>query len=183
MGQKLDLTNKVFGVIRCISPAPNIGDRTAWNCECIKCGAKKVIKTINITSGRTKSCGCGCTEQFLGKQRICVICGKPFELKEYGYTRKYCYECSDTNSVRERVNQYRHATKKALVEYKGGKCIRCGYNKCLNALQFHHLNPKEKDFNLSKSTKPFEELKKEVDKCILVCANCHAEIHAEEFGE
>jgi len=65
------------------------------------------------------------------------------------------------------------------VLYKGGKCEICGYNKCLGALDFHHLNPNEKDFSISDSSKyhNLEEMKKEVDKCILVCANCHREIH------
>ena len=48
-----------------------------------------------------------------------------------------------------------------------------------NALEFHHLNPLEKDFNISSSSKPIEELKKEVDKCQLLCANCHREVHQE----
>jgi len=69
--------------------------------------------------------------------------------------------------------------KKALVKYKGGACCKCGYNKCLRALEFHHLDENEKDFGISKTCKDFDDLKKEVDKCILVCSNCHAEIHEE----
>ena len=78
--------------------------------------------------------------------------------------------------------QKRHRIKEQLVEYKGGKCEICGYNKCLNALDFHHRNPEEKEYalNTANYNKSFEKLKKEVDKCILVCANCHREIHEEE---
>lgn len=65
-----------------------------------------------------------------------------------------------------------------MVEYKGGKCEICGYNKCIEALEFHHINPKEKDFSISGGTKSFNTLKPELDKCILVCANCHREIHS-----
>ena len=72
---------------------------------------------------------------------------------------------------------YRALVKKKAVEYKGGECERCGYNKCMRALDFHHLNPKEKDFAISGGTKSFESLKAELDKCILVCRNCHSEIH------
>lgn len=68
-------------------------------------------------------------------------------------------------------------TKLKAVEYKGGKCQICGYNKCVRSLQFHHLDPNEKDFGISGGTKSFEKLKPELDKCILVCANCHCEIH------
>jgi len=66
------------------------------------------------------------------------------------------------------------------VEYKGGKCESCGYNKCIDALDFHHVNEKEKEFGLSQSglTRSWERTKKESDKCVLVCANCHREIHA-----
>jgi hypothetical protein len=66
------------------------------------------------------------------------------------------------------------------VEYKGGCCERCGYNKSNSVLQFHHLNPQEKDFNIGNKSYSFERIKKEVDKCIMVCANCHIEIHEEE---
>lgn len=84
-----------------------------------------------------------------------------------------------TKSNYEYVKDSRVKKKLVLVEYKGGKCERCGYSKCIHALEFHHLNPLEKDFNISSSSKPIEELKKEVDKCQLLCANCHREVHQE----
>ena len=74
------------------------------------------------------------------------------------------------------TSKYRKDIKRRLVEYKGGKCQICGYNRCVDALDFHHI--KEKTYNISGGTKSFERLKKEVDKCILVCSNCHREIHA-----
>lgn len=76
------------------------------------------------------------------------------------------------------VVSWRKRTKEKLVEYKGGKCQCCGYNSCIDAFDFHHLNPNEKDFSVSGKSYSFERLKKEVDKCILVCSNCHREIHA-----
>lgn len=69
-------------------------------------------------------------------------------------------------------------TKLKAVEYKGGKCLICGYNKCVNALTFHHINPEEKSFGISGGTRSFEKLKPELDKCVLLCHNCHAEVHA-----
>jgi arsenate reductase-like glutaredoxin family protein len=72
--------------------------------------------------------------------------------------------------------------KEKLVEYKGGKCERCGYDKCITALEFHHLDPDEKEFGVGNfEVLSFGKCKKEVDKCILVCANCHREIHYEEY--
>lgn len=82
------------------------------------------------------------------------------------------------NKVKNVVD-WRKRTKMKLVEYKGGKCVRCGYNKLIKALEFHHLNPDEKDFTVSGKSWSFEKLKNEVDKCILVCSNCHIEIHDE----
>lgn len=69
-------------------------------------------------------------------------------------------------------------TKLKALEYKGGKCIVCGYNKSIRAMQFHHINPEEKDFGISSAgTKSFEKIKPELDKCVLLCANCHCEVH------
>lgn len=78
----------------------------------------------------------------------------------------------------EAVIRWRNRVKTKLVEYKGGKCQCCGYNRCIRALEFHHLDPSQKDFTISGKSKSFEMLKKEADKCILVCSNCHKEIHA-----
>ena len=80
------------------------------------------------------------------------------------------------------VTNRRKKVKKLAIEYKGSFCERCGYNKCDGALEFHHLDPNEKDFSISSSgnTRAWELIKKELDKCIMVCANCHREIHEEE---
>jgi uncharacterized protein YerC len=75
------------------------------------------------------------------------------------------------------VINWRKRTKRRLIEYKGGSCELCGYSKCDRALEFHHLNPDEKDFGISGKSLSFDKLKEEVDKCILVCSNCHCEIH------
>jgi hypothetical protein len=69
-------------------------------------------------------------------------------------------------------------TKEKAVEYKGGKCSKCGYNKCIAALEFHHLDPSEKDPKWSNmKTRSFDKIKPELDKCVLLCANCHREEH------
>lgn len=67
--------------------------------------------------------------------------------------------------------------KQQAVDYLGGCCILCGYHRCLRALHFHHLNPFEKDFNISEKYS-WEEIKEEIEKCVLLCANCHAEAHS-----
>lgn len=55
MPKKLDLTNQIFGIIKCISPAQSVSGKTYWNCECIKCGFKKVIQTSHLTQGKIKT--------------------------------------------------------------------------------------------------------------------------------
>jgi hypothetical protein len=82
-------------------------------------------------------------------------------------------------SKSDSVVSWRQRKKQELVEYKGGCCEICGYNKSIQALQFHHIDPNEKDFNISARSYSIERLKKEADKCMLVCANCHIEVHEE----
>lgn len=104
------------------------------------------------------------------------------ECKKHGLTeftlradgRYRCKKCSS-----EAVQRRREKTKELLLEYKGGKCEICGYDRCATALEFHHINPDEKEFGIGQKgyTRSFEKNKEEVDKCILVCANCHREIH------
>ena len=74
----------------------------------------------------------------------------------------------------------RHGDAKLkAVEYKGGCCQICGYNKCIAALDFHHTDPSTKKLTLSHLYKhSWDKVKEEIDKCLLVCANCHREIHS-----
>lgn len=62
------------------------------------------------------------------------------------------------------------------VNYMGGKCVLCGYNRCLRALHFHHINQHEKDFDVSQHTN-WSEIEEELKKCVLLCSNCHMEVH------
>ena len=96
----------------------------------------------------------------------------------YGILRNVIKSETITPKKRD-TSSYRKEVKRRLIEYKGGKCQICGYNRCQDALDFHHLDPSQKDYNISGGTKSFDTVKSEVDKCILVCANCHREIHSE----
>lgn len=78
----------------------------------------------------------------------------------------------------ERVSSYRKRMKLKAVEYLGGSCKMCGYNKCVSALDFHHRNPNEKEFSIGREIHSWELVVKELDKCDLLCANCHREIHS-----
>ena len=67
--------------------------------------------------------------------------------------------------------------KNNIVKTMGGKCVCCGYNKSNRALELHHINPNDKNFSISsKAYYAWSKLENELKKCILVCANCHAEI-------
>ncbi len=79
----------------------------------------------------------------------------------------------------EAVTKRRKKIREMAREYKGGKCEICGYDKCQRALSFHHIDPKTKEFDLSSRgiTRSWERVKREIEKCALVCANCHMELH------
>lgn len=77
------------------------------------------------------------------------------------------------------IKNFRIRLKERSIYVLGDKCQCCGYNKCIQALEFHHLNPTEKSFSFCENTnRSWEKTKEELKKCILVCANCHREIHA-----
>lgn len=80
----------------------------------------------------------------------------------------------------KKVAERRKKIKQMAIEYKGGKCVCCGYDKCPSAMEFHHLDPNGKDFGISNkgTTRAWSKIKEELDKCILVCCLCHREIHA-----
>ena len=84
----------------------------------------------------------------------------------------------------ELVQIRRYHLKDKAIDYKGGKCEVCGYDKCKEALEFHHLDPSQKDFGIGSDgcTRSWEKVKEELDKCICVCANCHREIHSKEWN-
>ena len=81
---------------------------------------------------------------------------------------------------RERVADRRRRVKEILVSEAGGSCRVCGYSRSLAALHFHHLDPGGKRFSLGREgvTRSLAEMREEARKCVLLCANCHAEVEA-----
>ena len=106
-----------------------------------------------------------CSRHGISEHRLSV---KKWKCKkcEYLYSRKYLENL-----------------KLKAFNYAGGKCQECGYNKCLRAMHFHHIDPNMKEFAIFegrggfKKTRNWEKLKLEIDKCILLCSNCHMELH------
>ena len=107
-------------------------------------------------------------------KKICKQHGETeYVLEGRGYWR--CKKCRS-----ERVTKYRKKRKTDLVEAFGGKCQICGYDKCQEALQFHHIDPSQKQYGIAQKghCRKWDEVVLEAGKCILVCANCHVEIES-----
>ena len=112
------------------------------------------------------------------KIKNCSCCGI-VQNEETGYRKtatkfqSKCKKCFNEYCI-DRWKQ----RKLDAIEYKGGKCQVCGYDKYFGALEFHHIDPSTKDCNWDKlRLKSWKDIKQELDKCICVCANCHREIH------
>lgn len=81
----------------------------------------------------------------------------------------------------DNVKNWRKTTKSRIILAMGGSCCLCGYNKCNSALALHHLDPSQKDFSIASvraNIKSWNSIVQELTKCILVCHNCHSEIHS-----
>ncbi len=94
------------------------------------------------------------------------------------------FHCSDRPCVKtaEELDQRwsRNHQAAQCVQQMGNQCLICGYDRCLAALEFHHLNPREKDFDISRALRRKMsrlQIERELSKCILVCATCHREVH------
>lgn len=139
---------------------------------CLDCSPYKAHNTRDLT----KDIG----ESRFGESRYCPRCKETKNASEF-YRRRngtglssYCIKCSNKESG-DRLRRI----KQFSIEYLGGKCAICGYDICHAALHFHHIDPSQKNFAISTHRCfKFESLKAELDKCILVCANCHYEIES-----
>jgi hypothetical protein len=110
--------------------------------------------------------------------------------KELGCSKSLiAYHVNDTTKVKSfnRFRKNRFKIREDLKLNAGGKCILCGYNKCLAALHFHHRDPSKKLFEITNflwgKVKGYtkDDLDNEVKKCDLLCANCHAETHCPDY--
>jgi transposase len=88
------------------------------------------------------------------------------------------YRCARCNT--EAVSDRRRRVKEILVAEAGGRCVTCGFDAYAGALQFHHRDPASKAFEVSRQgiTRSLDRLRLEAEKCVLLCANCHAMVEA-----
>ena len=133
---------------------------------CLSCSPFMCHNTKNLNIPQTEN------------KKNCSKCNEEKYLDEFYLLKNdkrssYCITCNrQQNKIKPRE------IKIQCVDYKGGKCQICGYDKYLGSLDFHHIDSNTKDFSIGmKHLCSFEELKKELDKCILVCKNCHYELH------
>ncbi len=166
-GGEFPFSVKIDGILR------NLGNRR----YCLKCSpfglhnTKKIEENGNFDQNKT--------------ERTCPMCKKNLPITEF-YNRRnkdgssvYCKICTNEQTIL-RQREF----KRKCINYKGGKCEICGYNKSQNSLDFHHKNREEKKFGLAhrKHNSFNEEIKMELDKCSLICRNCHGELHESEGG-
>lgn len=196
MPKFIDLTGQFFDSWKVVSKiVPSKNGKIYWQCECQNCFSKKEIQGTHLRNHTYALCSCQKEKKEIFTQTLpqkqCLICGKFFTPKNKAYTRKYCYECSpsysktDLKAKGKTISAIRHSIKHQLILYKGGKCQICGYDKCEGALHFHHKDSDQKEFEISKKYNngyfDMQKLKQEVDKCQLLCANCHAEKHFQQL--
>jgi len=164
----------------CLICSPYRGDKCR-QLTCKKCGDK--FDAIQNGKGLYRRSHCLNCVPFgtrlerpdIPEKRICTVCGKEYDYlrrknkKDKGHKAKTCNSC---HTVCRHI-----ARKKRAITYKGGKCA-CGYDRYYGALEFHHTDPNGKDFQMGGNySRTWEYIKTELDKCILICANCHRELH------
>lgn len=123
---------------------------------CLTCSPFGVHNTRNLE----------CQER---KSRVCQECGVEMRRRESG---KKCWTCT---------NKHQRQKKIALIQgMVGTACWECGYDKCWSALDFHHVDPSSKKFNITTRELQYrwDVVRKEVVKCVLLCCRCHRELHA-----
>ncbi len=115
----------------------------------------------------------------------CIRCAKHLIGRQSKYCSRQCKNDDNNNRLQSYIAQQRRgrSRKLALIGLQGACCEMCGYSRNFSALEFHHTNPQTKEFQLdlrSLSNRKWARILEEAEKCILVCSNCHKEIHNPE---
>jgi hypothetical protein len=112
----------------------------------------------------------------------CAVCSGPLSGRQKRFCSRHCKNADTNNRHQSYLAQSMRGLrrKQELLEKAGGRCSVCGYDRNLAALTWHHLDPMLKRFSLdlrSLSNRSAAEIEIEVSKCVVLCANCHAETH------
>lgn len=140
---------------------------------CLECSSWGNHNTKKIHLHQYSSC----LENFFCPRCNQVLSNKDFYYSKGGKRQGYCKAC-----IHKKTLERQKIFKKKCIEYKGGSCALCGYNRCINALEFHHRDASQKEFSISNvNNRAFsDKIKKELDKCDMLCSNCHREVHSME---
>ena len=192
---------KMKAFMHCSRKCERLSLMTGRNVPCKECGKSSYKTKHELAESENKFCSVRCSTIFnmrinpdrprVKPQGKCFDCGAQIQFrlvrcKECWRKNKEARALSNSDPLileknkkhhHETIKSYARKNKEIMVEYKGGGCLSCGYSACLGALDFHHVDPSKKEFQISGSTRSLEKAKPELDKCILVCRNCHAEIH------
>ena len=120
-------------------------------------------------------------------ENACLVCKAKLTGRQTKFCSRLCKNTCTNSKHQNYVAQQQRGRQRRqlLIQQKGGCCARCGYSRNQTALAFHHLDPKIKSFpiDLRKcSNTSWPALLAEAKKCLLLCLNCHAEIHNPDFS-
>lgn len=167
---------------------------------CDHCGVSFVKLLSQIRKSPNNFCSHSCSATFNNakphptrSKGTCDICGEVISA-----SRRFCVACREQgrhlkppkphDSVKEMrrlsTNAYRKKRKQEYLDYLGGVCSSCGYSKSTWSLEFHHIDPSSKLFTISRAINTHmdkDAVLAELDKCIVLCSNCHGELHENEY--
>lgn len=152
---------------------------------CVRCGGRfSRLTTINglrrYLRGRKCCFSCFPLKYGIGEARgvdvaatkMCAGCGIVKSRKEFYSSGNRCRSCANALKVQRDV-----ALKKRAIIYKGGCCNRCGYKGHYAPFVFHHVGKKEMTWNRMRNS-GWTKVRRELDSCLLLCANCHQIVHS-----
>jgi hypothetical protein len=154
---------------------------------CKDCGKEKDISEFPIHNKKLGTYRCKCSECYSAYRRLNRINNieQYKETNKKSYTKnkksiisKVClYQNNNKDKVKKWAKKHKEKSRKNFIDFKSKLfCSECGENH-ISCLEFHHKNPKEKEYAVSKLYNSPIKLKKEINKCIVLCSNCHRKLH------
>ena len=116
--------------------------------------------------------------------KICTKCKLKLPIEEFHWRNKAAgtrrSECKKCHNATMRKDYDKKREQVDAMKFSFGGCQKCGYDKCIEALDFHHRNPDEKEYDIAqmiRNHRTQEVIAQEMQKCVVLCANCHREFH------
>ncbi len=158
------------------------GRRCLIKLQCLICNYEWETNAGNVMDIYYKGQCLNCQTHKKIVQQICKLCNNNFILngKQGGQNREFCYECLPNGMNRQERNKYKRKllTKTIRQNKENIGCFVCGYNKCGAALDWHHIEKNNTEHNPCElAYRSFTAYLIEINKCRLLCANCHRELH------